>query len=139
MILNNDSKKILLFSSLVFVLVLVVGIILYFNGNLRKGDFDKIIYSKDSSYIEKIKTYKEQRIVFGEQCSIEQKELSVKNDTELMLENQSGDDFIIRMLGVSYLIPKHSYILQKASAPKLPANFQIGCPNAKDRIVINLF
>lgn len=78
-------------------------------------------------------------VVFTNGCKVDKTDLKVKNNTIVRLDNQSPEDILVRMLGVSYPVKAHSFVDQQVSAPHIPAVFTIGCLGSTDNTKVLLY
>lgn len=120
------------------ILILIIGLgalgglIFYVAGKERIATKK---YATEPAYVQFLKDEGEgKRLVFGEGCMINPKELVLENKDVVMFENESGEVLLFKMLGDKYQLQPHSYFIQEVNVPHTPAQFQIGCPTGVDRV-----
>lgn len=90
------------------------------------------------SYQSVVETYKDRRIQFDDACRATPNYLTFKNGPEIMFDNRSIGEKIIKLNDISYKIGAYGFIVLQITAPSLPYQIDIDCNQLFNVASINL-
>lgn len=90
------------------------------------------------SYQEAVETYKDRRFQFDDACNATPNFLTFKNGPDVMFDNRSSAEKIIKLDKIGYKVGPFGFIVLTITAPTTPYSIEVDCNQLFNTAIINL-